>query len=135
MKLSKKKRKGLHSEVIPLIDIMTFLVATLVLVQLSMSKNDGLNVDLPGASTSSAKEKKDDAVTLTVLPDGKLFYNKEQIGLNQLTQKLSAFKAANKNGSVTINADSQSVWKIVVLVLDEVKKMGITKVGISTEKK
>ena len=58
-----------------------------------------------------------------------------KITLQQLPFRLQTFKSTEKDPKIIINGDASADFKIVVAVLDEVRKMGITKVGISTDKK
>ena len=129
--------KRARIEIIPLIDIMFFLLATFIMVSLSMTKNQGVQVALPTAGTSAAlgdQQEMEKAVVLSVTDKGDLFYNKEKITLAQLPMKLQTFKAGAKDPKVIINSDGGANWKAVVAVLDEVKKI-VPKVGINTEKK
>ncbi len=59
MKFKKRAKKHAKIEVIPLIDVVFFLLATFVMVSLSMTKNEGITVNVPSASTSSPKENKE----------------------------------------------------------------------------
>ena len=64
--------KKARIEIIPLIDVVFFLLATFVMVSLSMTRNQGMSVALPTASTSGKQAESDKPVTLTVLgPDGR----------------------------------------------------------------
>jgi biopolymer transport protein ExbD len=49
--------------------------------------------------------------------------------------RLQVFKTSSKDPKVVINSDGGADWKNVVAVLDEVKKIGISKVGINTDKR
>jgi biopolymer transport protein ExbD len=53
----------------------------------------------------------------------------------QLPMKLQTYKMSSKDPKVVINSDGGADFKFVVSVLDEVRKLGIAKVGISTDKK
>jgi len=131
-------RKRARIEIIPLIDIIFFLLATFIMVSLSMSKNQGMQVALPTASTAKSlgdQQELDKAVTLSVTPKGEVFYNKEKITLAQLPLKLQTLKNSSKDPRVIVNSDAAADWNHVVAVLDEVRKIGITKVGISTDKR
>ena len=75
------------------------------------------------------------AVTLSVNDKGEVFYNKEKITLAQLPLKLQTLKSTSKDPKVIINGDAGADFKHVVAVLDEVRKIGIAKVGINTDKK
>lgn len=130
--------KKARIEIIPLIDIIFFLLATFIMVSLSMSKNQGVQVALPTASTAVSQGDQaqlDKAVTLSVNEKGDVFYNKEKITLAQLPMRLQSYKSTTKEPKVIINSDAAANFRSVVGVLDEVRKAGIAKVGISTEKK
>lgn len=130
--------KKARIEIIPLIDIIFFLLATFIMVSLSMSKNQGVQVALPGAATAASlgdQQELDKAVTLSVTGKGDVFYNKEKITLAQLPLRLQTLKSTSKDPKVIINSDAGADFKHVVAVLDEVRKIGIPKVGINTEKK
>jgi biopolymer transport protein ExbD len=120
-------------EIIPLIDIIFFLLATFVMVSLSMTKNQGMSVQLPTASTSQSHEDQPKSITLTVTDKGDVFYNKDKITMAQLPFKLQTLKSIDKDPKVVVNADASTDFKMVVGVLDEARKIGITKIGISTE--
>ena len=131
--VSRGWRKKARIEIIPLIDIMFFLLATFVMVSLSMVKNEGVSVMLPGASTSDAKEKDDSITTVSVAEGGDVYINQEKITMSQLPLRLSSIKASNPDPKFTLNADSRANFDKVVLVLDEIRKLGVTKIGISTK--
>ena len=125
-------------EIVPLIDVVFFLLATFVMVSLSMTKNQGVNVALPTAGTAASlgdNKEMEKAVTLSVNAKGELFYNKDKITIAQLPMKLQTFKTTSKDPKVIINSDGAADFKHVVAVLDEVRKLGIAKVGINTDKK
>ncbi len=130
--------KRARIEIIPLIDIIFFLLATFIMVSLSMSKNQGVQVALPNAGTAASlgdQQEMEKAVTLSVNEKGEVFFNKEKITFSQLPLRLQTFKSASKDPKVIINSDAGADFKNVVAVLDEVRKVGIAKVGINTEKK
>jgi biopolymer transport protein ExbD len=134
----KGKKKSARIEIIPLIDIIFFLLATFIMVSLSMSKNQGVQVSLPGASTAQSlgeQQEMEKAVTLSVNEKGEIFFNKDKILPSQLPLRLQTYKISTKDPRVIINSDGAADFKFVVQVLDEVRKIGIAKVGISTDKK
>lgn len=129
------RRRKARIEIIPLIDVMFFLLATFIMVSLSMTRNAGMQVALPAASTAEKQPSRDESVTLTVTEDGQVFFNKEKITLAQLPLKLQIFKAQSKDPKVVVSGAADANFKVVVAVLDEARKIGIQKVGISTQKK
>src|SRR5262245_27983363 len=131
-------RKRARIEIIPLIDIIFFLLATFIMVSLSMTKNQGVQVALPAASSAASlgdQQEMDKTVTLSVNEKGDVFWNKEKITPAQLPMKLQTLKSSTKEPKVVINSDAGADFKHVVGVLDEVRKIGIVKVGINTDKK
>jgi biopolymer transport protein ExbD len=112
--------KRARIEIIPLIDIIFFLLATFIMVSLSMTKN---------------QKEMEKALTLSVTERGDVFFNKEKIAMAQLPLKLQTYKATAKDPRVIVNGDAGAGFKYVVAVLDEVRKIGIAKVGINTDRK
>ena len=132
------KKKAARIEIIPLIDIIFFLLATFIMVSLSMSKNQGVQVALPIASSAQSlgdNQEMEKAVTLSVNDKGEVFFNKDKILITQLPLRLQTYKLTAKDPKVIINSDGAADFKFVVAVLDEVRKIGIAKVGINTDKK
>ena len=135
---SRGGRKRARIEIIPLIDIIFFLLATFIMVSLSMTKNQGVQVALPTAASAASlgdQQEMEKAVTLSVTGKGDLFWNKEKITLAQLPLRLQALKSSAKDPKVILNSDAGADFKHVVAVLDEVRKIGIGKVGINTDKR
>lgn len=135
MRLKARAHRKARIEIVPLIDVVFFLLATFVMVSLSMTRSQGMQVQLPSASTSASQDSSDAALTLTVMQTGEIFYNKEKISQAQLPFRLQAFKASSKDPKVVVNGAADADFKKVVAVLDEARKIGIAKIGISTTKK
>ena len=121
-------------EIIPLIDIMFFLLATFVMVSLSMGKNQGIPVRLPATTTGQAQDRKD-AATISVSATGQLYLDKEELPLDALSTRLAALKGANAELRVFINGDEDARLGLAIEVLDATRKLGITKVAFETKKK
>jgi biopolymer transport protein ExbD len=135
MRLNTRAHRKARIEIVPLIDVVFFLLATFVMVSLSMTRSQGMQVQLPSASTSQVQDSQEKALTLTVMETGEIYYNKERITPAQLPFKLQSYKASSKDPKLVVNAASDADFKQVVAVLDEARKIGIAKVGISTTKK
>lgn len=127
--VSHKRRARI--EIIPLIDIVFFLLATFVMVSLSMIKNQGISVNLPVASTSTPQERKV-FTTLTVTEEGFLYLDKEKISLPDLPARLKALKETDPGLKIFIHGDAKAYFGSAVQVLDEVRKLGISKVALQT---
>lgn len=123
--------KKARIEIIPLIDVIFFLLATFVLFTLSLNKSGGLAVALPAVQTSAPRDP-GDSVTLSVRDDGTLGWDKELITLDQFLIRLQAFKQTAVDPRVLVNGDENALFAQVRYVVDEVRKAGITKVLIET---
>lgn len=126
-------KRRVRIEIIPLIDIVFFLLATFVMVSLSMVKNQGLNVSLPAATTSS-KQDIDQTVTLTVKDNGTIYIDKEMVSFDQMSARLKALKISDPDLKVLINGDEKAYFGKAIGILDEVRRLGIGKVSIRTKK-
>ena len=131
---SPRKRKRARIEIIPLIDVIFFLLATFIMVSLSMVKNKGIAVNLPVASTSTPQEHQQDT-TISVTKDGSLFFNKEPLRLEQLPTRLEQLKVEQAEPKVFINGDAEARFGAAVEVLDDLRKAGIAKVALDTKTK
>ncbi len=121
-------------EIIPFIDIMFFLLATFMMVSLSMIKNEGVPVRLP-QTAHSVSETRESSVTVTITESGDLYLDTQKISLEDLKNRLRAMKADDAELKVFINGDKQAFFGQAVETLDEIRSLGITKVSIQTKKK
>jgi len=124
-------KKRARIEIIPLIDIMFFLLATFAMVSLSMVKNRGIPVILPAAGTSAAQEHKDHVV-VSITETGQLYLDKRELAQEQLIAELRKLKEQNAELRVFINGDENARLGLAIGVLDDARKLGITKVAFQT---
>jgi biopolymer transport protein ExbD len=129
------KRKA-RIEIIPLIDIVFFLLATFVMVSLSMVKNQGLPVNLPrAAAATAAVDNKQEAVTVGVTKSGEFFVNKDTMSFEQLSSRLASMKKSDPDLKLLVQGDEKADFGEAIRVLDEARRLGITKVTIQTRSK
>jgi biopolymer transport protein ExbD len=115
-------------EIIPLIDIMFFLLASFMLVSLSMVNLKSVKVNLPTATTATI-ETKNDFASISVDKDGGVYLDKQPIGANELVLRLNAWRHTNENVRVFISGDQDVRYGAVVHILDLVRSAGIQKVA------
>lgn len=124
-------RRRARIEIIPLIDIMFFLLATFMLVSLSMVKNLGVEVRLPTAESGSAQEQ-DHRVKVSVTDAGVLYLEKEEIGLDRLRDRLQSLKHADPELQVLLNGDEGAAFGVVMEIFDQLRLLGIDRVSVQT---
>ena len=125
-------RRRARIEIIPLIDIIFFLLATFVMVSLSMVKNRGIPVILPSAATA-ARQDRTSYVSVTVTESGEFYLDKQKMSPKELSARLSALKGKEPDLKVFIHGDERAHFGGVVRVLDEVKGLGISKAFIQAK--
>jgi biopolymer transport protein ExbD len=135
-KINLPKRKKARIEIIPLIDVIFFLLATFVLFTLSLNRILDVPVTLPQAAPP--REHQDinkDAVTVQVSGEGSLFWNREPIDMADLPGRLTAYisQTAPENRAVLVAGDEKARFGATVQVLDEVRKAGIEKFSVETQ--
>jgi biopolymer transport protein ExbD len=123
--------KKARIEIIPLIDVIFFLLATFVLFTLSLNKIQSLPVDLPQASANARPNPEDDTVILQISETGSAFWNREPISATDIPRRLLDYRATSPSPRVLISGDDQASYGDTVRALDEVRKAGIT-VSIET---
>jgi biopolymer transport protein ExbD len=118
--------------IIPLIDIMFFLLASFMMVSLQMSKRENIKVHLPDASMAQ-QDFKPDMVNIAVDKSGAVWLEKKQIALPELSLVLSNRFRANTNLPVYISGDRDTLHGDMVTVYQAVRGAGIQKVSFMAE--
>ena len=118
--------------IIPLIDIMFFLLASFMMISLQMSRTANIKIHLPSAS-QAAQDYKPDMVNIAVDKSGTVWLEKKQIALPDLSQVLTARFHANTNLPVYISGDRDTLHGDMVNVYQAVRSAGIQKVAFMTE--
>lgn len=117
-------------EIIPLIDIMFFLLASFMLVSLSMVQMRGVNINLPTASAaSSSPQQKNDFITISVDTQGKIYLEKDEVDPDTLYQRVRKLHDDNADVRIYIRGDKDALHGEVVTVLDRVRSAGVQKVA------
>jgi biopolymer transport protein ExbD len=115
-------------EIVPLIDIMFFLLASFMLVSLSMVNLKSVKVNLPTATTATPDSKKD-FLDISINKAGLIYLDKKPVGSNELAQLLAAALRGNPNVRVFISGDRDARHGDVIHALDIVRSVGIDKVA------
>jgi len=117
-------------EIIPLIDIMFFLLASFMMVSLQMQIVRTVKANLPTA-TQAAANQKPDLVNVFVNRDGQVSVDKKAISLPDFNALLTNRLSLNTNLPVYITGAKDATHGEIVSVLDFVKRAGIQQVAIA----
>jgi biopolymer transport protein ExbD len=126
-------RKKARIEIIPLIDVIFFLLATFVLFTLSLNALKSLPVDLPVAAPPPPPgTPPPDIATIQVSGDGAIFWNRELIDMNEVEPRIANYKRSNDDPRILIAGDERARFGVTVQVLDIIRKSGIEKFSVET---
>ena len=120
--------KKARIEIIPLIDIMFFLLASFMMVSLSQVHLKGVKVNLP-AGVSGETQTKREYVSVSVDKDGHYFFDKDEIGDNELLNRLRMAHASAPDAKVFLRGDRDSAHLNVAHALDIIRSSGYYKVS------
>jgi biopolymer transport protein ExbD len=122
--------KKARIEIIPLIDIMFFLLASFMMVSLTMIKMQSIKMDLPTA-TQASRDFKPDIVNIGVDKLGDIYIEKQRMSVPEVFAFLTNKYRANTNFPVYISGDKDASHGAVIGVLDLVRRAGIQKVSFA----
>ena len=133
MKIKNRTMKAPRIEMLPLIDIVFLLLVFFIYAMLSMAVHRGLHLDLPESTQAYIRDTQN-PISLSIRRDTtgiQIFIDDKAIHLSQLSQFLPAQDGGGKNKpSVLVFAEEQISYQQLYLVLDELKKSGITDISL-----
>ena len=122
MKLRKSREyKRGRIEIIPMIDVMFFLLATFMLASLSMQNLHSLPVNLPQGHAAPIQAKT--PITLTITPDSQIYLDKTQVTLDNLAPTLKTM-LSGPDASIIVAADSSAPNGITVQAMLKAREAG-----------
>ncbi|MDL2280619.1 biopolymer transporter ExbD [Selenomonadales bacterium OttesenSCG-928-I06] len=119
--------------IIPMIDIIFFLLVFFMLSTLYMVEQRSISLNLPQTATYEIEMGTN--VNISVLANGNIVFGNEEIPLNLLKNKALIESQNNKETVFVLNADENIPYKTVVAVLDELRSAKVNKIALATRKK
>jgi biopolymer transport protein ExbD len=121
-------------EIIPFIDVMFFLLATFMMVSLSMIHNAGIEVKLPALGTAKNLEQQPEELIITIDRAGQIYAHREPLTLTQLKSRLTDWRVIVPEGRLILQGDYGCDFGKVAEVMDAARAMEIERLVIRTEK-
>lgn len=132
-KLTEEHEKKARIEIIPLIDVIFFLLATFVLFTLSLDRIQAIDINLPQAvPNAKPQDDEDKPITLQVSDNGNYYWNQELINLSEVSYRLDNYVAEEPNPRVLLTTDDLAKYGDTIKVLDLVRLAGIDQVSFET---
>lgn len=119
--------------IIPMIDIIFFLLVFFMMSTLYMVEQNTIPVNLPQATAQRMEETRQIAVTVT--SEGRILFDKEELPLALVRRRAQAELGKQNDAVFVLRSDKQTEYGKVVAVLDELKLAGVQRLAIATEKK
>jgi biopolymer transport protein ExbD len=124
------QRRHSRIVIIPLIDIMFFLLASFMMISLQMDRTQNIKVNLPPAG-QGRHDFRPDMINIAVDTSGGIWLAKTQVSLPELSIVLSNRYRLDTNLPVYINGDRDTLHGAMVDVLEAVRRVGIQKVAFA----
>ena len=127
---SNQRRYMADINVTPLVDVM--LVLLIIFMVTAPMMMQGVDVNLPKTKTTNIKTE-EDPFQVTVNKKGEIFLESKKVKLEELENKIKSIFKYRQEKELLLRADKDIAYGIVIKVLAEINRAGISKVGIITE--
>jgi biopolymer transport protein ExbD len=123
-------KKHARIEIIPLIDIMFFLLASFMMVSLSQTHMKGIRVNLPSANSPPPPPNDiKDYVAIRVTEGGLVYFDNVPVLTDDILPRLYQLHDQNNNIKVSLSAEQLAMHGDVIGLLDKIRLAKITKIG------
>jgi biopolymer transport protein ExbD len=120
--------KKARIEIIPLIDIMFFLLASFMMVSLSQVHMKGMKVTLP-TGQSGETQSKQNYISVSVDKNGNFYFDKQEMMYDAMAQKLQQVHQADPEAKVFVRGDADTVHGNIIHLLDLLRSAGFFKIS------
>jgi len=129
-----ESRPHARIEIIPMIDVMMFLLVFFVLISINVIPAAGLKTRLPISGTAQDNREIHNSI-ITVTRSGEMQLDGKAVSVDQLTPLLRAMKQKGKEVQVIVKGDAEVELQRLVDVMDAVKNSGIEALSIAAKRK
>ncbi len=126
--LSKKSKIN----ILPLVDVIFFLLVFFMLFTSFRAAPEGLDMELPAAETVT--EQTEESVIINVDEDGQYSLDGDILTLDEIRMEMEDLTAERDNVTVIISADRNTRYDYVVQVMDSLRQEGIYNLALAAER-
>lgn len=120
--------KKARIEIIPLIDIMFFLLASFMMVSLSQVHMKGIKVALPVGKSGETQSKRE-YISVSVDADGNPYFDKDRVDYDKLKEMLQQVHSSSPDAKVFVRGDVATIHGNIIHVLDILRSVGYYKIA------
>ena len=129
------QRKKARIEIIPMIDVMMFLLVFFVLISVNVIPALGIKTQQPSSSQVQQLKTKDVQVVVTLGKEDTIQVDGKNIQLNELVSAVRQKAGGSDQIAVIVNSDKGAEVQTLVDVMDEIKKSGLGKVSLAARER
>ena len=118
-------------EIIPMIDIMMFLLVFFIVITLRMIQGTGIQLDLPSSKTT--QDLKPTQITIGVQKDGSMYIDGQPYSAEAMKAKLEEAKKSSDKLAVILAGDKELTYQNTLKVMDVARSAGISQVGLAAK--
>ena len=122
-------------EIIPMIDVMMFLLVFFVLISVNVIPALGIKTQQPNSSQTQSLKTPDIQVIVTLGKDGEIQIDGKNVSLQQMVSAIRAKTGSSATAAVIVNSDKGAEVQTLVDVMDEIKASGLGKVSLATRQR
>ena len=120
--------KKARIEIIPLIDVMFFLLASFMMVSLSQVHMKGIKVNLPTGASGETQSKRD-YISVSVDTNGNFFFDKDEVSREEMQARLQKVHQSDPEAKVFVRGDRDTVHGNIIQLLDMLRSAGFYKIA------
>jgi biopolymer transport protein ExbD len=129
------QRKKARIEIIPMIDVMMFLLVFFVLISVNVIPALGIKTQQPNSSQVQQLRTKDVQVVVTLGKENVIQVDGKDIELKDLSAAVKRKAGTAEQIAVIVNSDKGAEVQTLVDVMDEIKKSGLGKVSLAARER
>ena len=118
-------------EIIPMIDIMMFLLVFFIVITLRMIQGTGIQLDLPSSKTT--QDLKPTQITIGVQKDGAMYIDGQPYSAEAMKAKLEEAKKSSDKLAVILAGDKELTYQNTLKVMDVARSAGISQIGLAAK--
>jgi biopolymer transport protein TolR len=121
--------------VTPMVDVMLVLLIIFMVITPMLQRGQSVDLAKTNNPIQMPDADKEDALIVAVMRDGRVFFDTQQVGPEELTNKVKERVQNRVNKTVYVKADARAKYKSVVDVVDDVRSAGVDQLGLLTEQR
>jgi biopolymer transport protein TolR len=121
--------------VTPMVDVMLVLLVIFMVITPMLQKGQSVDMAKVNNPTPMTDAEKEDALMVTVVRNGDVFFGNDKVAVDSLTNKLKDRLINHQDKRVYVKADARAHFGNVVQVVDAVRAAGVDDLGLLTDQK